>query len=219
MQLRKPPFMLPASTAVGWQPTKEDPAFVYWGDEYPYLYVLTSAKTGKVRLTVIPALNDVGADGKQTPLTAKDVLARDLTVNDGMTPLPPEPDIDPDTDPEPEPTPGFGVNPFGGQPGLRVMIVYESSDVKKLPVGQYLTIHGTKFREYLDANCVKDGYRMFDPQQIIADDSELWRTAMTRDDRKQLPWLYVGKEGTGYSGPLSVDPESNMAIIDKVSGK
>lgn len=210
--LRKPPFMLPAASAIGWMPTEEDPEFVHWGDEYPYLYVMKALKAGTIKLTVIPATNDL-VDGKAVPLTKKDVLYRTLLVDIDAPQPGPTPDPTPDSDP------GFGANPFGGQPGLRVMIVFESGTVKDLPLGKFITIHGRKFRDYLDANCVKDGYRMFDPDVQFADDAPLWRDAMKRSDRKTLPWLYVGKEGAGYSGPLGADPEANMAIIAKVAGK
>jgi len=213
LSTRKPPFMLPIDSVVGWPATKDDPDFVHWDAAYPYLYVLKPAKAGAVRLTVIPAVNETGTDGKQVPLTAADVLFRDLKVSDGDTPAP-------TPTPEPTPDPGYGTNPFGGQPGLRVMIVYESSTVKNLPVGQYLTINGAAFREFVDKNCVADGYRILDPDVKIVDDaSALWGNALKRTDRKSLPWLYVGKEGAGYSGPLGADVAGTIAIINKVMGK
>jgi len=100
LSVRKPPFMLPTSSVVGWQPAKDDPDFVHWDSTYPYLYVLKAAKTGPVRVTVVPAVNDVGTDGKQVPLTAADIVSRDLTVDDGDTPAPKPPT------PEPTPFPG-----------------------------------------------------------------------------------------------------------------
>ena len=90
VQERKPPFMLPAGQAPGWPADKADPDFVTWTD--PYIYAAKGVKAGAVALTVVPALNDTDAAGKQVPLKRADVLRKSLLVDDGtVDPTPPAP--------------------------------------------------------------------------------------------------------------------------------
>lgn len=99
VQERKPPFMLPAADAIGWPADKADPDFVTFTD--PFLYVVKAKTSGAVTLTVIPALNDTDAAGKQVPLKAGDIARKPLLVDDGTGPQPPPipPTPDPPVDP------------------------------------------------------------------------------------------------------------------------
>lgn len=139
----------------------------------------------------------------------------DFVIPIGDAPVPPGP-VPPGPTP---PAPVTDPNPFGAMPGLRVMIVTESSDNTKLPVGQFLTLQGKKFRDYVDANCASDGYRFLDQNVKFTDGGEPWKTAMSRTDRKSLPWLYVGKEAAGLSAPLPADADATIAAINKFLGK
>lgn len=129
----------------------------------------------------------------------------------GPTPKPPEPPTPPD--------PNKVDNPFGAAPGLRIMVVFESMDDAKRPLGEYLILRGAKFREYLDANCVADGYRIVDQNAKSTDPTAWYAVGLKRTDRKSLPWLYIGKEASGYSGPLPKDSDETIKIIDKFLGK
>ncbi len=135
------------------------------------------------------------------------------TITVGGAPVPPGPDPKPPVPPEPKPP--AAENPFGAMPGLRVLIVYESEKERDLPVDQYLVLRGAKFRDYLDSKCVADGYRMFD-QNVKGDG--WFRKAIDRTDRKSLPWIYIGKEAAGYSGPLPADVDATTALIAKYAG-
>jgi hypothetical protein len=137
-----------------------------------------------------------------------------LTVGDPVPPTPPTPPAPPN--PPAPPTP-VAENPFGAQPGLRVLIVYDQPNVAALPAGQFLVLQGKKFRDYLDAKCAPNGYRMFD-QKVKSTGEDWWVSAMKKTDRKSVPWIYIGKEATGYSGPLPADPDATIALVSKYAG-
>jgi hypothetical protein len=132
-------------------------------------------------------------------------------------PTPPDPPGPKPPTPDP-PSPSV-ENPFGAAPGLRVMIVYESADESRMPAGQFLVLRGAKFRDYLDANCAPDGYRILDKDVKFQDPGTPWEAAMKRADRKSLPWLYAGKEASGLSAPLPADPDATIAAVNKFLGK
>jgi hypothetical protein len=134
-----------------------------------------------------------------------------------IPPKPPDPPVPPKP-PDPPPTPAT-ENPFGAAPGLRIMVVFESGDDAKRPNGEYLVLRGAKFRDYLEANCVADGYRIVDKDSKVTDPSAWYATGLKRTDRKSLPWLYVGKEASGLSVPLPKDPDETIKVIDKFLGK
>jgi hypothetical protein len=151
-----------------------------------------------VSLTVVT----IGSDG--TPQL--DELTKRVTIGKAEPPVPPVP-----------PTP-VADNPFGALPGLHVLIVYETADAAKLPSGQFLILQGKKTRDYLDGKCAADGYRILDKDVKPAAD-EWWVKGMKRGDHaKQLPWVYVGKENTGYSGPLPADPDAFITLLAKYAG-
>lgn len=148
---RKPPFMLTAAQAVGWTPDPQDPEFVTWGAEYPYLYVMTPSKSGDVVITVVPALNKTDAAGKQIPLAVKDVSSKALLVSDGTTPVP-DPTPKPKVDPVPDPTPKVDVLPTPAT-GLRVLFLFDKE--AKLSKEQLNIAASTKIAAYLNEKCAK----------------------------------------------------------------
>ena len=58
--------------------------------------------------------------------------------------------------PRPTPTPTPAPLPPAPIPveGLRVLIVFETADLAKLPSGQQAILYGQTFRDYLDSVCV-----------------------------------------------------------------
>jgi hypothetical protein len=147
---RKPPFMLTAAQAIGWTPDPQDPEFVTWGADYPYLYVMTPSKSGDVVITVVPALNKTDAAGKQIPLAVKDVSSKALLVDDGTSPVPPpKPKVDPVPDP---PTPKTDVLPTPAK-GFRVLFLYDKEG--KLSTEELNIANSSKIAAYLNQKCAK----------------------------------------------------------------
>ncbi len=145
-------------------------------------------------------------------------------------PVPPGPDPKPPVPPGPvPPIPPSPVsdNPFGAAPGVKVMIVTESSDNSKLPLGQFLVLQGTTFRKYVDQVAGEGNYFFLDQNVTFSAEEKMvpFKKAMGRTDRKdaagntKLPWLYVGKENAGLSIPLPADTDATKAAIDKFLGK
>jgi hypothetical protein len=144
----------------------------------------------------------------------------------GVGPQPPPgptpgPGPAPGPTPPPEPRP---ENPFGAMPGLRVLIVYETAETAKLPREQQQILHGGKTRMYLDGKCAvgPDGktkeYRIFDKDVDAAGEAAHWGAALNRADRTALPWVYIGKESSGFSGPLPATPDAFLALLKKYAG-
>lgn len=140
----------------------------------------------------------------------------------GVAPTPPAPDPKPPgPTPDPKPPEPATPNPFGAAPGLRVMVVTESADDSKLPVGQYLVVRGKLFRDYVDTNAKGKYLLGVDKDTKFSDEADMapYKTAMGLKDRTKLPWLYAGKEAAGLSMPLPATPEETIKAIDKFLGK
>jgi hypothetical protein len=140
-----------------------------------------------------------------------------------VTPLAPVPPPTPPVPPTPGPNPP-GPNPpsppLPGE-GLRVLIVFESGDVSKLPSGQLATIYGRKLREYLDTHCATgpDGktkeWRIYDADVDVSGESPAWQAAM-KVARTSLPWIVISNGARGsYAGPLPADADQTIALISK----
>ncbi|NBW14582.1 MAG: hypothetical protein EBR82_41940 [Caulobacteraceae bacterium] len=204
VSVRTSPFMLPSRLAPGWRPQPEDPEFTVWPDRH--IVALRAVRDGSTRIAVLPAVCVLDSDGSQKPITRSDVQHRLLLVGandpDPPAPKPPSP-----------PSPDLSGNPFGEGSPPSMMIVYESETVKDLPLGQYATIHGRAFRAFLEQRLPKQ-YRMYDQHVVFRDTASIWAKAMSRKDRKSLPWLYVGSGPSGLSIPL---PESHEKAIEAVS--
>lgn len=132
-----------------------------------------------------------------------------VVVEVGQGPNPP-----PGPDP-PGPTPGPA--PIDGI-GLRVLIVYESSEAHLLNQTQREIIYGSKVREYLNENCAKgdDGFtadwRLLDADTKYTDPNNKFAKALARP-RTELPWLIISNGETGYEGPLPVAVEEMMLTL------
>lgn len=141
-----------------------------------------------------------------------------LDISFAQNPKPPPIPIPPGPTPGPAPTPSE-ANPFGDLPGLHVLIVYEEKEKEKYPVTQFLILQGQKFRDYVNAKCVKDGYRFFDKDVMITTPGSWFDAAMKKTDRTKLPWLYVGSGKFGYSGPLPLTADETITLSSRFEGK
>lgn len=189
-----------------------------------HIFTIEALGSGRVELLIVP----VGA-AKEA-----DVIRRVIDVSAGEGPIPPP---KPKPDPKPDPKP---VDPAPiPEAGLRVMIVYESQDLPKMPPAQSAIIYGAKVREYLNANCVvgPDGktreYRFWDADVDASGESKLWQGAFKRSKTKiaewepikdadgkvigpssALPWLLISNPGKGgFEGPLPADVDAFLSLV------
>lgn len=135
-------------------------------------------------------------------------------LDDLAPPVPPDPPKPPTPPPSPAPIP---------VDGFRVLVVYESGDLSKLPKEQLAILTDRSVRDYLNVKCVKDArgmpeYRFYD-QNVIADkDAELWRNTLKRA-RNVLPWIVVSDHPRGgYEGPLPKSVNETLELLRKYGG-
>jgi hypothetical protein len=110
------------------------------------------------------------------------------------------------------------------QPGLRVLVVYETAELSKMPAGQRAVIYDRRVREYLNAKCPvgPDGktreWRIWDKDVDTAGKSKLWQNAMRRP-RKSTPWILISTKIEGYEGPLPATVDETLALIKRYGGE
>lgn len=117
-------------------------------------------------------------------------------------------------DPNPPPGPDPDQPAPIDLPGLRVLIVYESADVSRLTIGQIEILRGKKMADFLNANCVKDGWRVLDKDAKFTNPDHHWAKALKRD-RTALPWIIVSNGKTGFEGPLTETADQAIELIEK----
>ena len=131
-------------------------------------------------------------------------------------PIPPNPNPNPPVPPNPVPPIPAPI----AAPGLRVLMLYESSQLSKLPVAQSAILYDTGLRTYLDSTTPvgKDGktheYRIWDKDVNPAGDDQIWQDALKRP-HATIPWILISNGTTGFEGPLPADPASTKALIQK----
>lgn len=133
----------------------------------------------------------------------------------GTSPVPPGPNPPP-VPPNPAPIPDVG---------FRVLIVYEKTPTKPedvLTSAQQTILYGKTVRDYLDTHCTKEvdggpGYRIWDANQVVAGDSDVWVKAFNRP-RSSNKWLIVSNGTTGYEGPLPANKDEFLALVKKYGG-
>ncbi len=189
------------------EPTEEE---VVKGSDFSKLYFSGTAKSYKVSAWIV---NFKTKEQSRKRVT----VGFDQNPKPPPTPKPPAPPPTPKP-PAPKPPEPSAENPFGAAPGLRVMVIWDEANKHKMPDAQRLIITGAKTREFIDKNCVEDGYRLFPSNVKFTDDGGVWKTAMSRTDRTSLPWLYVGSEASGYSGKLPENADALIALIEKIVG-
>src|SRR4029079_5276600 len=101
--------------------------------------------------------------------------------------------------PVPPPDPP-GPTPIPAQ-GLRVLMVYETSELNKMPPQQLLVLHSQTITDYMNSHCAKVGtqpeWRKFDKDTDVSKQSTIWQDAMKRP-RQSIPWLVVSNGKDGY---------------------
>lgn len=114
-----------------------------------------------------------------------------------------------DPTPEPEPTPTPTPAPIP-EPGLHVLLVWESADASALTSGQRDIFYSSDSRSFLKE---KSGnkWRLYDKDVILPESEKVWATALKRP-RTSLPWVIISNGTTGYEGPVS----ENLADFKKL---
>ncbi len=144
--------------------------------------------------------------GKLSPF-AKCVITVEGTVpppGPGPPPVPPVP-------PGPVPIPTTG---------LKVMLIYETADLEKLPPKQLSIINAKPIRDYLNAKTVpttdggKRGWYFTDQNTDFSGESKTWQDAIRRP-RSQVPWLIISNGTSGYEGPLPADVTATLELLKK----
>lgn len=132
-----------------------------------------------------------------------------VTVSIGGVQPKPDPKPDPDVDPKPSPI---------SEPGLRVLIVYETAEANKNPELSNI-ISGAKVRSYMADKGAKDdgnvAFRAYD-KDVNPSADYTWVKEAWKLERKSLPWIYVGahpKGGTSEKLPGTV--AETLALIRK----
>lgn len=169
----------------------------------PYLYIVQAEANGTAELIVIPeGTKDLSG------VTRKLIESQLAPI---PPPVPPEPPVPP---PSPVPIPADG---------FRSLIVYESSELSKLPAGQIAALYSQQVRDYLTAHCVigpdnkTKEWRTWDKDTDTTNESKLWQEAMKRP-RKELPWIILSDGKKGFEGPLPKTEAELLTLIKTIGG-
>lgn len=217
---------VPANKLVKLKATGQDPAAaLIWSlpdsngdlidyEELPDGRLIFVAPPGTYRIKLLAI--KLSADGKKTVAEAARII---VTVGPpGPGPVPP--------DPGPGPVPPVPPGPLPPIPvaGFRTLIVYETSELSKLPAKQAAILYAKSIRDYLQSKAVMgpDGktkeWRMYDKDVDVSAESKIWQDAM-KLPRTQVPWIVISDGKTGFSGPLPADVTSTLALLKKFGGE
>lgn len=122
--------------------------------------------------------------------------------------------------PPPPPSPDAAPIPV---PGFRVLMVYESGTLSRLPASQLAVLSSTEIRLYLIARCVKgvDGktseWRVYDQNVNLSAETPLWKAAMQRP-RKSIPWILISTGTSGFEGPLPATIKETLELLKRYGG-
>lgn len=160
-------------------------------------YVWAPAGKYTVRLTAIDF------DNKKVERTRFN-----FTVGKGPTPDPDPPTPDPDPPVPPTPT------------GMRVLILYESSELSKLPGPQNTVLYAKSVRDYLNAKCASGPkmkeWRIWDKDADVSKQEKHWQELVKRP-AKSYPWIVIQAKTT-YEGPLPKNTEETLNLLRKYGG-
>jgi hypothetical protein len=135
----------------------------------------------------------------------------------------PTPGPAPGPGPSPDPPPPIESHPTVGIPKrLKVLIVYESAELAKIPAAQLAVLYSKDVRDYLNAHCDKEasgkaGWRIWDKDIDASADLPEWQKAIKRD-RRQVPWIVISNPKTGCEVPLPATVDATMALLRKYGG-
>lgn len=143
-------------------------------------------------------------------------------------PVPPPPSPGPGPNPVPTPPPPVPPGP-GPDPspipadGLRVLMLYDSATLAKMPAAQQSVLYSPEVRGYLNAKCTKTEkgnpeWRVWPASVDASAEGDHWQKALKRE-RKSLPWLLIGNGKTGYEGPLPGTVEDMMKLLKTYGGE
>jgi hypothetical protein len=168
-----------------------------------HIAIVEAAVTGKVELIAVP----VGAD------TESGAIRKTVDVDAGQGPIPP-PKPKPD-DPKPPPKPPEPVKSF------RVIWVHESSAT--IPQAQIATMDAKAVRDYLTANCTKDGnwpgWRRWDKDTDPKDDfptlKEIWGIVKPKLADVSLPCVVIAVNDRIAIEPFPKSAQDAIALFTK----
>ena len=169
--------------------------------------IVAATVKGRYRLIAWTAKGDVPSLPAECVVVIGDVPP-------GPGPVPPGPDPPIPPDPGPSPIPGAG---------MKVLIVYETADLPKMPAAQSVALRAKVVWDYLDAKCVAgpDGktkqWRIWDKDVDTRNESKLWQDAFARK-RASVPWIVIGTERAGYEGPLPENTDKVLELLKKYGG-
>lgn len=133
---------------------------------------------------------------------------------------PPTPDPKPDPKPDDPKPPRPDVTPAPiKDPGLRVLIVYESSQLSILPTPQREILFNTVLRAWMTQNCARENnrpeWRIVDQNQPDVADTASMKALFDRP-RMSVPWLVIsnGTKNTGYEGVLPANYDELAKLLE-----
>lgn len=135
-----------------------------------------------------------------------------LTVEGAPDPAPPVPPV--------PPNPPVPPTPAGA---LRVLVVYESADLPKLPAAQQAMIFDAKVRAALKDRTDKAGpdargWNIWDKDTDVSQTAKFWQDAMKRP-RSATPFVHVFKGDVPvFEGPLPADAPAMLDLLTKYGG-
>lgn len=102
-----------------------------------------------------------------------------------------------------------------GQPGFRVMVIYESQQ------GMPRSFNG-EIRKYIESKKRPDdkqpAFLLVDKDSPYEADAEMWKKAASRP-RKSEPWIVIGSDANGnYEGPLPATADELLTLLKKYGG-
>jgi len=169
------------------------------------IFLVEVLASGRVELLAIP-------EGAKTDV---DVQRVTLDVDAGDSPRPPPiPPVPPPDPPSPAPIPVAG---------FRVLIVYESGDLTKMPAAQQAILYSKTLRDYLNVKCVAGPdsktreWRIFDKDVDTSGESAVWQAVMKRP-RSAVPWIVISDGKAGHEGPLPATVDETLALLKKWGG-
>lgn len=138
--------------------------------------------------------------------------------------VPPGPGPGPGPAPGPGPGPGPGPQPPKPTTGYdRVLVLYESADLPKMPAQQQNILYGMATRDYLKAHTLKDAdnpngaWRLWDKDVDASNEAKPWQTLLARP-RAGVPWVILAAGPNAdvvYEGVLPANPKEFQELLAK----
>jgi hypothetical protein len=104
-------------------------------------------------------------------------------------------------------------------PGLRVMIVYDSTKLSSMPKEQQTVLFDTGLRGLMNEICVagEDGtkeWRIYPQVSDVTHSAAIWQEAFKRP-RTSVPWILISNGKTGFEGPLPGNVKDTTDLVKK----